>query len=63
MEFKAGDKVKFAFPENELEQGLVMVVVEDRGERVLVAQPGVFPEGSRITPQAAYWKADLVAAE
>lgn len=52
-----GDVVVFANPADD-EVGEEMVVIEDRGERVLVRQLGF--ENCRIKPTAAYLKTDLV---
>lgn len=55
---QAGDKVRFATPEDDYEAGLVMTVLEDRGERVLVEVP---VDGfNAIVPQSVFLKSDLV---
>lgn len=57
--FSRGTKVKFAKPTDSEEASAVMVVIEDRGDRVVVSDLDHFTHFA-IVPQSVYATSDIV---
>ncbi len=60
---KVGERVRFKKRLEPSDEQLVFLVVEDRGERVLVVEESDTKRAMAITPLSAYLKSDLVKVD